>query len=69
MTETISATSMIVTATARIEGPERLAGPVGDHLGVMHGRKDGGDEDDSRRGVDKAASADEGGRKQNDPRQ
>ena len=42
---TISATSITVTATARISEPERVADPVGDDLGVVHRREDGADED------------------------
>jgi hypothetical protein len=51
------------------KGTERLAGPVGYYFGVMHGRKDSGDEDGSGRSVNKTAAADERRRKQDGPGQ
>ena len=43
MTETIRATSMIVTATARTSVPNG-SDPVCDHFGVIHGCEYGGDQ-------------------------
>ena len=46
MTETISATSITVTATAKHKRAERLAGAMRNDLGVIDGRKNGRDQNE-----------------------
>jgi hypothetical protein len=53
MTETISDDRY---GDGKDKGTERLAGPVGDYLGVIHGRENTGDQGNSRRGIHEAAA-------------